>query len=125
MADPVRVKPEPDAGSPGVEDELDESTDLEFYDKSVQGDNSTMYLTRLPNYLWRAWAELGDDEEIQIGRVRQWRAPDGTMVSPLSPHARRTISASIADLVSPSRNYRCALRTSGHISTSRANITWK
>ncbi len=82
MADPVRIKQETDAGSPFVEDELDEeSTDLEFYDKTVQGDaNGKMYLARLPAYLWQAWSELGEDEEIQIGRIRQWESGDGGLV---------------------------------------------
>ncbi|KAK5655430.1 hypothetical protein OQA88_5701 [Cercophora sp. LCS_1] len=77
MADRVHVKPEPDVGSPAAEDDLDESTDLEFYDPSIDNLNR-MYLARLPNYLWEAWSQLGDDEEIQLGRVRQWTAPDGT-----------------------------------------------
>ncbi|KAK0730812.1 putative transcription initiation factor [Lasiosphaeris hirsuta] len=80
MAEPVRIKPEPGVSSPFVEDELDESTDLEFYDPSAQGDAfNKMYLARLPAYLWQAWSKLDDDAEIQIGRVRQWSAPDGTM----------------------------------------------
>lgn len=80
MADQLRVKQEPDVGSPAAEDDLDESTDLEFYDQSIDNLNR-MYLARLPNYLWEAWSKLDDDAEIQIGRVRQWNAPDGTMVS--------------------------------------------
>ena len=82
MTDQVRIKPEPDAGSPFVEDELDESTDLEFYDKTGGNDAySRMYLARLPNSLWKAWSKLDDDAEIQIGKIRQWKAPDGSMVS--------------------------------------------
>ncbi|KAK0656824.1 transcription initiation factor IIF, beta subunit-domain-containing protein [Cercophora newfieldiana] len=78
MADPVRIKSDPDANSPGAEDELDESTDLEFYNKAEQGGSyDRMYLARLPNYLWERWAELGDNDEIQIGMIRQWKAPDG------------------------------------------------
>ncbi|KAK1758247.1 transcription initiation factor IIF, beta subunit-domain-containing protein [Echria macrotheca] len=76
MAEQVRIKPEPEAMSPGVEDELDESTDLEFYNKQNDAYNR-MYLARLPQYLWNAWSELGDDEEIQLGTIRQWKAPDG------------------------------------------------
>ena len=81
MAEPVRVKPEPDAGSPFAEDELDESTDLEFYDKTAQsGAYKNMYLARLPAYLWKAWAELDDDQEIVIGKIRQWTQPNGKFV---------------------------------------------
>jgi transcription initiation factor TFIIF subunit beta len=81
MADPVRVKPEPDSGEPFAEDELDESTDLEFYDKTAQaGAYNRMYLARLPKYVWEAWSKLDDDEEIEIGRIRQWALPDKTLV---------------------------------------------
>jgi len=78
MSDAVRIKPEPEAGSPLVEDDLDESADLEFYDPSLQGPNS-MYLARLPNYVWQAWSKLGDDEEIEIGKIRQWTEADGSL----------------------------------------------
>jgi transcription initiation factor TFIIF subunit beta len=92
MAEQVRVKSEPDVGSPGVEDELDEeSTDLEFYDKTIQGDAySRMYLARIPNYLWEQWADLGDNDEIQIGTIRQWKATDGATVSHPALHALST-----------------------------------
>jgi len=81
MAEPVRIKPELEAGSPFAEDELDESTDLEFYDKTFQEDTySRMYLARLPASLWGAWAELDDDEEIEIGKIRQWAQPNGKLV---------------------------------------------
>lgn len=80
MAEPIRIKPEPGSEFEGEdEDELDEeSTDLEFYDKALQGDTlSKLYLARLPAYLWQAWSELDEDEEIQIGKIRQWHDPKG------------------------------------------------
>lgn len=80
MADQMRIKQDPDVGSLTVDDDLDESTDLEFYDPSIDNLNK-MYLARLPNYLWEAWSKLDDDAEIQIGRVRQWTDKDGVMVS--------------------------------------------
>jgi len=69
MADTTCVKPDPDMGSPSVEDDdLEDAGDLEFYDSSFMG---TMYLARLPNYVWEAWSQLeDDDEEIQIGTIR-------------------------------------------------------
>ncbi|KAK3336593.1 putative transcription initiation factor [Cercophora scortea] len=72
------IKPDPEAGSPFAEDEIDESADLDFYDKNRHGDNDAMYLARLPNFLWKAWSELDDDAEIEIGKIRQWDEPDGS-----------------------------------------------
>ena len=85
MADTVRIKSDPDANSPGVEDELDESTDLEFYNGAENPTYETMYLARLPNYLWERWAELGDNDEIRIGTIRQWKGADGQMVRSVAP----------------------------------------
>ncbi|KAL2119003.1 hypothetical protein VTJ04DRAFT_5962 [Mycothermus thermophilus] len=80
MAEPL-VKPEPDAGSPFM-DETDEAPDLEFYDKlppQLADAYSRMYLTRVPNYVWEAWSKLNDDEEIEIGTIRQWMDGNGKM----------------------------------------------
>ena len=73
-AEPMDVKPDPEAAS---DEDLDDAGDLEFYDQSTPGDPmGTMYLTRLPNYVWQAWADLDDDAEIQIGTIRQWNEVD-------------------------------------------------
>jgi len=79
MAEPVRIKPESGTEDAFVEDELDESTDLEFYDKNPPtGINfNSLYMARLPAYLWQAWSQLKDDDEIQIGTIRAWKTPDG------------------------------------------------
>lgn len=92
MSEPV-IKPEPDTGSSFV-DEVDETPDLEFFDKLQDADAyNRMYLTRLPNYVWEAWSKLDDDDEIDIGTIRQWTDETGKMVSlfscwklPLSYH---------------------------------------
>jgi transcription initiation factor TFIIF subunit beta len=77
MADMVRVKSETEAGSPLADDDLDDAGDLEFYDQTMPGDPwGTMYLARLPNYVWQAWQDLDDDAEIQIGTIRQWNEVD-------------------------------------------------
>ncbi|EAA34657.2 Rap30/74 interaction domain-containing protein [Neurospora crassa] len=68
MADPMRIKPDPDAAF--AEDELDESADLGFYDPN-DFPLKNAYLARLPGYVWQAWASLPDDAEIQIGKVRR------------------------------------------------------
>jgi transcription initiation factor TFIIF subunit beta len=81
MAEPI-VKTEPEAGSPLVEDDFDDAGDLEFYDQTIPGDPlGTMYLARLPNYVWQAWADLDDDAEIQLGTIRQWMETDETGAS--------------------------------------------
>lgn len=84
MAEQPQIKPDPDAGSPFM-DEVDETPDLEFYDKLPDADAySRMYLTRLPNYVWEAWSKLDDDAEIEIGTIRQWTDETGKMVSLLA-----------------------------------------
>lgn len=92
MADPV-IKPEPDAaaGSPFMEDVLDESTDLEFFDKLPDAEMfNRMYLARLPSYLWEAWAKLDDDAEIEIGKIRQWQDKDGNLKLQMRLHPTAT-----------------------------------
>ncbi|KAM7193499.1 putative transcription initiation factor [Naviculisporaceae sp. PSN 640] len=91
MAEPT-IKPDPEAGSPFVEDELDESTDLDFYDPNVgEGTLNRMYLARLPKYVWDAWSTLDDDAEIEIGKIRQFTLPDGSqkLQMRLHPHIQQ------------------------------------
>ncbi|CAM1507087.1 Fc.00g067280.m01.CDS01 [Cosmosporella sp. VM-42] len=87
MADTSFVKPDPDTKSPAPVDEDDlyeDAGDLEFYDKNAPA-RETMYLARIPKYMWDAWMKmtdrLGDDDEIQIGTLRTWNEekPDGTV----------------------------------------------
>jgi len=82
MAEQTQIKPEPDAGSPYVDEALDETPDLEFYDKFPNANEcARMYLARLPSYLWQVWSQLDDDAEIEIGSIRQWFDKDGNLVS--------------------------------------------
>jgi TFIIF, beta subunit N-terminus len=126
MTEPVRIKPEAtDGGSPFAEDELDESTDLEFYDKNIQGDTySRMYLARLPSYLWQAWSHLDDDAEIEIGRIRQWKDKDGVLVRLPAPIA--CLPASFANIGFPRSDCKCfsaqILRSTRNF---RRNTIWK
>ena len=64
-----RLKPDPDSigASPAAQDDdiYEDAGDLEF-----SQDPSTIYLTRLPKFLWEKWSKLDDNDEIQIGTVR-------------------------------------------------------
>ncbi|RYC54307.1 hypothetical protein CHU98_g11900, partial [Xylaria longipes] len=73
------IKPDPDAIStlPGVMDDDDiyeDAGDLEFADlnPSTNPAAADVYLTHVPKYLYQAWANLDDDEEIRIGTMRKW-----------------------------------------------------
>ncbi|AEO65460.1 uncharacterized protein THITE_2112481 [Thermothielavioides terrestris NRRL 8126] len=80
MAEQPQIKPEPDAGPQFMDEALDETPDLEFYDKQSDADGySRMYLARLPSYVWDAWSKLDDDAEIEIGTIRQWMDKDGNL----------------------------------------------
>jgi len=84
MSDQQFVKPEPGVSpSPMDEDDLyEDAGDLEFFDPSIQGNPfGALYLARIPRGLWKAWSQLDDDTEIQVGTLRQWyeTEPDGTM----------------------------------------------
>lgn len=71
MAD-TRIKPDPEGpgASPGAfseEDIYEDAGDLEFNtDKNFE----TLYLAKVPKYVWEAWSQLDDDAEIQIGTIR-------------------------------------------------------
>ncbi|KAK2071228.1 hypothetical protein P8C59_005668 [Phyllachora maydis] len=76
MAEPA-VKHEDGVASPMEDDDLEDAGDVEFYDHQIPGDPfGSMYLTRIPAYVWQAWDTLEDDGEIELGRIRQWRAVD-------------------------------------------------
>jgi hypothetical protein len=92
MADTAPIKAEPEDGSPAAvatpvdeEDLYEDAGDLEFYDKNSETRSAeTMYLARVPKYVWEAWMKLatrlGDDDEVQIGTLRTWNVAkaDGT-----------------------------------------------
>lgn len=62
------------SGSPMEEDDVYEDDlggDLEF-PNPADAFKQQIYMCRVPNYLWQAWADLPDDAEIEIGRLRQF-----------------------------------------------------
>ncbi|RDW60152.1 hypothetical protein BP5796_11758 [Coleophoma crateriformis] len=72
MADTF-IKPEPDlaGASPAAfmdEDIYEDTEDLEF---NTDPKFQSLYLARVPKYVWEAWSELDEDTEIRIGTVRQ------------------------------------------------------
>jgi transcription initiation factor TFIIF subunit beta len=67
-ASEIKIKPDPDGRFPGApldEDIYEDTGDLDF-----STSNESIYLTRIPKYLWQAWSEAEDEQEIQIGTVR-------------------------------------------------------
>jgi len=125
MADQLQIKQDPDARSPGVEDELEESTDLDFYSKDNDSYNR-MYLARLPNYLWKAWSELDDDEEIQIGTIRQWSGPSGYVSPPFAIALELLMEGLVADVLLLCRRSKCDFALTFHsMIQSPRSIIWK
>ena len=77
------IKPDPDAASASPaaltdDDIYEEAGDLEF---NTDPKYQTLYLARVPKYIWEAWTKLDDDAEIRIGTIRQSTVtrPDGNV----------------------------------------------
>ncbi|KAL9121820.1 MAG: hypothetical protein Q9187_001627 [Circinaria calcarea] len=66
-----RIKLDPDSstalpkGSSWEEDVYEDAGDLDF-GESANG----VYLIRIPRFLWKAWSQMDDDQEVQLGTVR-------------------------------------------------------
>lgn len=81
MADTGFVKPDPEATPAPIDEEdlFEDAGDLEFYDKNHASTFETLYLARIPRYMWEAWQKLtdrlDDDDEVQIGTLRTWNEP--------------------------------------------------
>jgi transcription initiation factor TFIIF subunit beta len=83
MADAANVKTEQQEASPAAvgtpvdeEDLYEDAGDLEFYSKAPGTANETLYLARVPKYVWENWMKvterMGDNDEIRIGTLRTW-----------------------------------------------------
>ncbi|KAI3332261.1 hypothetical protein HD806DRAFT_479912, partial [Xylariaceae sp. AK1471] len=72
------IKAELDAGSLDVgmsdDDIYEDAGDLEFVDfnPATNPAAADIQLTHVPKYLYNAWAQMNDDEEVRIGTVRRW-----------------------------------------------------
>ena len=65
-----RIKPENGSrsNSPAAhtdDDLYEDAGDLEF-----AGADQSLYLTRIPKFLWERWSQLDDNQEVTIGTVR-------------------------------------------------------
>ncbi|KAI0139757.1 putative transcription initiation factor IIF subunit beta [Pestalotiopsis sp. NC0098] len=76
------IKPDPDDVKPspgGFEDDelYEDAGDLEFYDATQPHDpQGNAFLAHLPTYLYDQWAQLGEEEELVVGKVRTWTELD-------------------------------------------------
>ena len=52
------------------EDIYEDAGDLDF-----TGSEQSVFLARLPKFLWECWSKLDDDQEIRVGRVRMEGQP--------------------------------------------------
>jgi transcription initiation factor TFIIF subunit beta len=71
MVGQVKIKPEPDSrvASPSAmsEDDIyEDAGDLDF----GPGQDKAVWLVRIPKFLWDQWEQIGDDEEVELGKVR-------------------------------------------------------
>ena len=71
------VKDEASASPPALDDDdlYEDAGDLSFYDSNGPAQLDSLSLMRIPRDLWKRWAELNDDQEIQIGTMRIWDEP--------------------------------------------------
>lgn len=53
------------------EDLYEDAGDLDY-----TGSTQALILSRIPRFLWESWAQLGDDDEIQIGTIRYEGDPE-------------------------------------------------
>lgn len=65
----ARIKTEPDSvgASPSAfadEDIYEDTGDLDF------ANSQSMYLLRVPKWLWENWSQIDEDEQIELGTVR-------------------------------------------------------
>lgn len=70
IGDSARIKVEPPsaAASPTAhsdDDIYEDAGDLDFSQAA-----QSLYLSRIPKYLWESWSKLEDDQEIHLGTIR-------------------------------------------------------
>jgi TFIIF, beta subunit N-terminus len=67
----LKVKPDPEStgASPSAMSEDDIYEDAGDLDFSI-GEDKSVWLMRVPKFLWESWDKIGDDEEVELGKVR-------------------------------------------------------
>ena len=85
----VKIDPDSKLGSPWIKTESElmdvpsgGQIDEDIYEDAGDLDFSTasqgLYLTRIPDMLWKSWSELDDEQEICLGTVRIEGTPNET-----------------------------------------------
>ena len=99
--DEPRIKQDPDVigASPAAlsdDDIYEDAGDLDF--SSAQ---QSVWLTRLPKFLWENWSKIDDDEEIELGTIRIESTPgnNGDPPKVWEPCLRREVAQLQANFV--------------------------
>ncbi|KAL9101546.1 MAG: hypothetical protein Q9163_003201 [Psora crenata] len=64
------IKQDPDAIATSPQAHLEEDIYEDTGDLDFTGSEQSVYLARIPKFLWECWSKLENDQEIQIGRIR-------------------------------------------------------
>ena len=64
------IKPEPDNSTSLPPSQHDDDIYEDTGDLDFSTADQSVYLTRLPNFLWEAWSKLDEDQEVQVGTLR-------------------------------------------------------
>lgn len=75
MEDDVKIKPDPaTATGPSLMDEDDYEDTGELH---IRGDrmSNQAWLAKIPKWLWEAWIDIAEDEEVELGKIRVYQTP--------------------------------------------------
>lgn len=72
------IKEESDSIETSFNAQLDDDIYEDAGDLDFSQSSQTLLLTRIPKYLWKAWSQLDDDADLQVGTIRV----EGGMDSP-------------------------------------------
>ena len=64
------IKAEPDSRETSFNTQLDDDIYEDAGDLDFSQSSQALFLTRLPKYLWKAWSQLDDDADIEVGQIR-------------------------------------------------------